>query len=136
MGLRGRKPTATVLKLLAGNPGGRPLPRNEPDPRGPVERPSCLRKGSLERRLWDSFIARAFWLTWADSPKAHMWCCLYAEFQRSPRAIKSARIAQLRALGSELGMDPAARSRLDVRSATRDPADEFFHPPTRFFRPS
>ena len=30
--MAGRKPKPTKLKLLAGNPGGRPLPENEPQP--------------------------------------------------------------------------------------------------------
>ena len=33
MGLRGPKPQPTRLRLLRGNPGGRPLPKDEPQPR-------------------------------------------------------------------------------------------------------
>ena len=37
--MRGRKPKATVLKLLAGKPGHRPLPVNEPRPIGELLSP-------------------------------------------------------------------------------------------------
>jgi phage terminase small subunit len=37
---------------------------------------------------------------------------MQAEAEENPRAMTAARIGQLRALGSELGMDPASRARL------------------------
>lgn len=37
--MRGRKHVPTVLKIIAGNPGGRPLPENEPDPVGDLYAP-------------------------------------------------------------------------------------------------
>ena len=82
MAIRGAKPTATVVRLATGNPGKRPVPIGEPVPQGEIEKPAKLKgRPSL---LWDQFIARAFWLTWADGPKAMMWCHLQAEFERSP----------------------------------------------------
>lgn len=121
MAIRGRKPTATVIKLASGNPGKRPIPQGEPEPGGEIERPAKL-KGKVAE-LWDRFIARAFWLTWADGPKALMWCHLQAEFERSPKNMQAARIAQLRSLGSELGLDPASRARLGTKDANGKPKD-------------
>ena len=126
MAIRGRKPTATVLRLITGNPGDRPIAENEPQPGGPVERPEKL-KASVGR-LWDCYIARCHWLTWADSPKALMWCHLQAEFEKSPLKMLSARIAQLRALGSELGLDPSARQRMGTKQnggEKKDPASKY-----------
>jgi hypothetical protein len=117
MAIRGRKPTATVLKLITGNPGDRPIPRNEPIPDGPVERPAKIRGVPLA--LWNQFIVRASWLTWADGPKAMIWCYLQAEFQKSPAKMVASRIAQLRALGSELGLDPASRARHVIEAALK-----------------
>jgi hypothetical protein len=102
--MRGRRPSPTFLKLVKGNPGRRPIPQGEPEPGGPIERPPKLKGKPAE--LWDRFIARAFWLTWADGPEALMWCHLQAEFERGPDKMIAGRIAQLRALGSELGFDP------------------------------
>lgn len=113
--LAGRKPTATVIKLKAGNPGHQRIPVGEPIPQGAVERPSGLR--GKPGQLWDKFIARAFWLTWADSTKAAMWCHLQAEFEKSPVNMVASRIGQLRALGSELGFDPSSRARLGTGSS-------------------
>jgi hypothetical protein len=126
MATRGRKPTATVIKLARGNPGRRPLPRDEPRPQGDVEKPDGL--SGRPSLLWDQFIERAFWLTWADGPKALIWCHLQAEFERKPGKMVASRIAQLRALGSELGLDPASRARLGVRDddkAREDPAAKY-----------
>ena len=116
--MRGRKPTPTAVKLATGNPGKRRLNAAEPKPTGDIERPKGMEPAVA--KLWDTFIARAFWLRWPDGPKAFMWCSLQAEFEANPSAMNSARIAQLRALGSELGMDPAARSRLSVEANPRE----------------
>jgi len=111
MALRGKKPTATVIKLAQGTfRGDRHDAKREPKPQGAVEKPPRLR--GRASTLWDQFIDRAFWLTWADGPKALIWVHLQAEFEKSPVKMQSARIAQLRALGSELGLDPSSRARL------------------------
>ena len=121
MAMRGRKPTATVIKLARGNPGRRPLPQGEPAPQGAAEKPDGL--SGRPSLLWDQFIGRAYWLTWADGPKALIWCHLQAEFERKPGKMVSSRIAQLRALGSELGLDPASRARLGVRDGEQERED-------------
>jgi hypothetical protein len=116
-----------VLRLITGGHlTDRPPPKDEPIPEGPVERPAKLSKGAA--KLWDLWISRAFWLTWADSPKALMWCYLQAEFERSPGKMVSSRIAQLRALGSELGLDPSTRRRMGTNGKggeKKDPASKY-----------
>lgn len=112
MSVRGQKPKAAVLRLLTGNAGKRPLPPPDPVPSGSLIRPAKLR--GVPGKLWDTFIAQCFWLTWADGPKAVMWCHLQAEFDSGPRKMVAARIAQLRALGSELGFDSASRTRMGL----------------------
>lgn len=126
MAIRGQKPKATVVRLFEGNRGHRPVPQGEPEPIGGIEKPPKLR-GRAEQ-LWDRFIARAFWLTWADGPKALIWCHLQAEFERSPANMVASRIGQLRALGSELGLDPASRARLGAKgddAKKEDPAEKY-----------
>lgn len=127
MAIRGRKPKATVLRLINGNAGKRPLPPPDILPAGSVVRPEKLR--GVVANLWDEYIARSWWLTWAESPKAIMWCHLQAEFQRGPKKMLSSRIAQLRALGSELGFDQAARTRMGLQANpdhSRDDSERFF----------
>ncbi len=114
MAIRGTKPTATILKLAAGNPGKRPLPHAEPIATGrPIKPP---RLGKRAEELWDR-VAVYEWLTEAESGKLHIWCELQAEFERSPRTMTAARIGQLRAAGSELGLDPSSRARLGTDAA-------------------
>jgi hypothetical protein len=110
MALRGTKPKPTVVKLVAGNPGKRPLQAGEPLPDGAPSPPIAMQ--GRPRALWRRYIVKAWWLTSADAPKAWLWCEMQAEAEENPRAMTAARIGQLRALGSELGMDPASRARL------------------------
>lgn len=116
--MKGRKPKPAMLRTMLGNPGKRPLPAADPLPAGSVERPTKLNKAA--GALWDRFIARAYWLTWADGPKALMWCHLQAEYQKAPIKMIASRIAQLRALGAELGFDQAARVRMGVSGNSPD----------------
>lgn len=129
MAVRGAKPKSTHLHLVDGtHRKDRHERAGEPKPEGAVERPKSLRGRASS--LWDQFIARATWLTWADSPKAAMWCHLQAEFEKSPTGMVASRIAQLRALGSELGLDPSSRARMGViGSKPADPKD----PHAKFF---
>jgi hypothetical protein len=91
----------------------------DPLPMGSIgERPTKLRGAAA--KLWNDYISRAWWLTWADGPKARMWCHLQAEYDRAPAKMIASRIAQLRAVGAELGFDQAARARMGI---PRNPAD-------------
>ncbi len=128
MATRGRRPKPTHLRLVGGNAGKRPLTKAEPTPEyGPPEKPPGI--DGEAAALWDLRIARAHWLTWADTDKAAMWCLLQAEFYASEGQMVAARIGQLRALGSELGFDPSSRARIGAggRSEKKDdPTAEFF----------
>jgi hypothetical protein len=126
--MKGRKPKPAALRAMLGNPGKRPLPAADPLPAGSIERPTKLNKAV--GAMWDTFVARAFWLTWADGPKALMWCHLQAEYQKSPTAMIASRIAQLRALGSELGFDQAARIRMGVSGGS--PAEQPRNPASKY----
>ena len=129
--IRGQRPKPSFLKVIEGNRGKKhPIPtrKQEPTPEGPPEKPKDL-KGAASKK-WDALITRCFWLTWADSDTAAMYCHLYAQFEFNPIEISPARIAQIRALGSELGFNPTARARIGADNAKRDsakadPADEF-----------
>jgi phage terminase small subunit len=110
MAVRGRKPTATAIKRATGNRGRRPLPQNEPTVDGKPIKPPKI--GKRANQLWDEVVSFAAWLTVVDSYKLHTWCELQAEFERAPSEMISSRIALLRILGSELGLDPGSRARL------------------------
>ena len=125
MAIAGRKRSPTVLKLVKGNPGKRPLNAAEPLPTG---RPTPLKPlTGRPLALWRRFISRAYWLTEFDSAKAYLWCHMTAEIEVDPAAVLAARISTWRALGSELGMDPASRARLGSDTPpAKDGVDSYF----------
>jgi hypothetical protein len=135
MAIRGRKPTPTHLKIVKGNPGKRALPKDEVQTGGDLVKPKYL-KAKRVSELWAEIASSCWWLGDADSYKVGMWCSLQAEFEKGPAKMVAARITQLRALGSELGLDPASRSRLGSMKGNRrgegtedeakDPADKYF----------
>jgi len=124
--MKGRKSKPVGLKLVTGNPGKRALPesasvevRDEP-----LQAPVALTE--VQQRLWNRYINKAWWLEDHDAPKAFMWVALEEEFELCPAEMTASRIAQLRALGSELGFDPSSRSRMASGGKQKDPADKYF----------
>lgn len=80
-----------------------------------------------EKLLWDRFINTAWWLNDHDAPKAYMWVSLQSQFDSDPKGMTASMISNLRYVGSELGLDPAARTRMAGSPAgASNPADEFF----------
>ena len=128
MGVRGPKPTATVVKLVTGNPGNRPLPKDEPQPRGSLGKRPAYLTGLFKGRatvLWNQKARDAWWLGNVDGDLLGIWCCLKAEFERDPESMNSSRITRLTAVGSELGFGPASRTRIEGHGisapTTKDP---------------
>ncbi len=115
MGVRGPKPTATVVKLVTGNPGNRPLPKDEPQPKSSLGKRPAYLTGLYEGRataLWTETVRLAWWLGDVDAYKLGVWCEMQAKYEKRPESRTPAFCAQLRALGSELGFDPASRTRI------------------------
>ena len=134
--MRGPKPTPTRLKLVRGNPGKRPLPKGEPQPR--VCLPPCPRWLSLEaKREWRSLgpkLRAAGIMTELDGTALALLCQTWArwveaeakvtelgavvegshgQLMRSPYTRISAQAAdQLLRLLVEFGMTPSSRSRV------------------------
>jgi len=128
----GRKSTPAHLKVVTGNPGKRPIVE---DPAADVPSDAdngldpCGRLLKSEKDLWDRFIRRATWLTDFDVPAAYKWVKLQAEFIKKPGDMVASRIAQIRALENELGLNPSSRqyrSGTSGKKESKDPADEFF----------
>ncbi|MEQ9642515.1 MAG: hypothetical protein RIM84_20980 [Alphaproteobacteria bacterium] len=123
MATRGQKPKATALHLVEGtlNVTRHRARTSEPTAAGAPIRPTWL--GTRAAKFWDEQAAIAWWLTGADSLKLAAWCALSAELSRGVGRMTAARLGQWRALGSELGFDPAGRARLGVVAPPRPPAD-------------
>ena len=131
MAVAGRKPKPPVLRIVEGNRGRRPIPPDilvDPAHDNGLTPPSKLKK--RERELWTTFIRRCSWLTELDTAVAVVFVSLFAEFEKNPAGMVAARIAQLRAASSELGLDPSSRQRLAAsapapQAAANDPARKY-----------
>ncbi len=133
---RGRKPKPTELKRVQGNPGKRPLPKNEPRPTKPVKKPRGMNRGA--KKFWDEYapeIERLGILTGVDVSAFRLlsehyvlsiWAVrelheggLIVEGVNGPKKNPVATIFKensrmaLRYM-SEFGMTPSSRSRLEV----------------------
>ena len=140
--MRGRKPKPTKLKLLAGNPGGRPLNDREPEPE--VTIPDCpdhltdVAKAEWERIAPEleslgllSEIDRAalagYCTAWGRWVEAEEQLKKTGTIVKSPNnfpiqspflAIANKALGQMREFLTEFGMTPSARSR--VRATPRE----------------
>ncbi len=145
----GRKPTPTNLKILRGNPGKRPIPQNEPKPE-PIapECPDWLcedAKAEWERiapqleRLGlltevDMAAMVGYCESWAQYKKAMQFIHKHNEvypiknkdgsvkyLQQVPQvSIANKALANIRAAGSQFGLSPGDRGRLQVPGAAED----------------
>jgi P27 family predicted phage terminase small subunit len=83
--MRGRKPKPTYLKILEGNPGQRPLNKNEPKPKR--VRPSCPRWLSKEAKAeWSRVVPeldRLGLLTLVDRAALSGYCESWAEYREA-----------------------------------------------------
>ena len=81
--MAGRKPKSTQLKIVTGNPGGRPLNRNEPEPeRGLPGIPIWLKSFSLAVENWEhegGILANVRVMTHADWGVLAMRCYVYSQ---------------------------------------------------------
>lgn len=118
----------TRLKVLSGNPGGRPLPKDEPVPEaGPAEMPVWLDPGA--RVVWDEYaplVEGMGLLSRVDAEKFGRWCELAAEFRRAGSRMSAALIARMEKLESQFGLDPASRAQLGIwRDRSKKQANPF-----------
>src|SRR5438105_2313518 len=136
--MRGRKPTPTAFKVLHGNPGKRPLPKNEPQPRqGDVSCPDHLdEEAKAEWQRVSPELERLGLLTVLDRAALAAYCECYSDWVRLREIVRKtgevlpnrgghpypnpyaaalhrARKA-MHAFASEFGLTPSSRTRIDV----------------------
>lgn len=135
----GRKPKSTVLKLVSGNPGKRPLNDAEPQPVVLVDLTSPKSLDSYGRQCWNRnapVLQGIGILTEADVDLLTLYCDAYSQWRRASIAVRRLkptddlyrRVAvsverardQMRLLASELGLSPSSRSRLSVGTGASD----------------
>lgn len=101
--MRGRKPTPTVSKVLAGNPGKRPLNQHEPQPRADLaDAPSWLTE--RQKSTWTEVVEMSppGLLKDVDASVFAVWVVAFDLYQEMKAA-------------TEMGYTPASRSRVIVK---------------------
>lgn len=110
-----RERIPTTLKLLRGNPGRRPLPKNEPQPAVGAQPPPWLSEVARYEWLRKAPMLEALGvLTVADEDALATYCELFAAFQNHAQdGNTSSRVAgEMRQYLAKFGMTPADRSRV------------------------
>ena len=137
----GRKPKPTALKVLEGNPGKRPLNKNEPQPEKKAPRcPSWLEpEAKKEWKRMAKTLETIGVLTQVDKAAFAGYCQAYARWKEAEeflskhgtifktpsgyiQQVPQVSIAQtylkvMKDFCSEFGLTPAARTRIQVDSA-------------------
>ena len=148
MAQRGRKPKPTALKMLEGNPGGRPLNEAEPKPQKKAPRcPTWLEdEAKREWKRMAKVLEQLGLLTEMDMAAFAGYCQAYARWKeaeefltqhgsmvRTPNGylqqVPQVSIAQtnmkiMLKFCEQFGLTPSARSRIVGGEGAPDPADE------------
>ena len=146
----GPPPTPTRLKLLAGNPGKRPLNENEPQPLLSV--PECPEHlGDDARSEWLRIVPELEslgLLSQIDRAALAAYCTAYGRWTEAERelqanglvfitpnghqqaspylSVANKALAQLRQFIQEFGLSPASRSRVHAQPKDDDADADFF----------
>lgn len=143
--MRGRKKIPTQLKILRGNPSGRPLPKNEPVPRGSLKQaPAWF--DARHKKLWERVVASApkGVLKKIDAGILEIWVCATIQHEDAATQLRKQELtittpgglvkpnplivvmrtaAQIMIkAASEMGFTPASRARVTI--SPDDPQDE------------
>ena len=142
------RPTPTRLKLVRGNPGKRPLPKNEPKPKAaPIKAPAGMSRGAIKYYASvATMLSDVGVLTVLDVPMLVLYCEACARWAAANKQIKkhgpvvvtksgfpvqSPYVAisnkafdQMKSIMLEFGMSPASRTRVEM--AGKGPDDNPF----------
>jgi len=150
--MRGRKPTPTADKILAGNPGGRPLNTAEPELSRADDRPPAYLSPAAKRHwrgLAPELIERGVLKT-ADRETLAAYCTAVAKWIQAEKEIgnhgmtqtndkgmllvspwvriSDMSVKQMVKLASELGITPASRTRVKADGVKRQSLAEMLFP--------
>ena len=143
----GRKKKPTLLKLVTGNPGRRPINPTEPEPApGEVLAPDWLDEEA--RKKWAEILDNCHWIAPVDGDMLALYCDAYSHYLKAQRlSIKTPLVKttegkmiknpawtarneafhQMRSAGSELGLSPSSRAGISGGGERRDEiAEKYF----------
>ena len=140
------RPKPTVLKLLEGNPGKRPLNKKEPKPaRALLACPYYLKSDRIAYNEWNRIVPQLYklgLLTAVDHTALELYCSQYSIYRKAIKEIQTeglttnnirdgfkalpevaiAREAAktIKSLCIEFGLTPSSRSRISLPGESRD----------------
>jgi P27 family predicted phage terminase small subunit len=148
--MRGRKPKPTELKRLAGNPGKRALPKNEPRPADTMPKcPSHLAKAAKKKwrelapelhrlgllTIVDQMALAAYcqaWASWIEAEKhledeGRVIDTDYGQQQNPWVHVSAKAVKQMQSFGAEFGLSPSTRSRVNTKPESKheDPFERY-----------
>lgn len=150
MGVRGRRPKPTQLKVISGNPGKRPLNLSEPKPEGPAQCPAWLDGGGkAEWRRVAPHLEKMGLLTAVDMAAFACYCDAVSKLEQANNkieslgliaktggggakvspyfTIRSKAMEEIRAFASEFGFTPSSRGRIEMPpEVPEDEESKFF----------
>ena len=110
MAVGGRKPTATHLKIVTGNPGKRALNKNEPTPAGELAGPPADWTPEQKALWWEVVnAAPAGVLTGSDCFLVEIAVRNLANLRAAGPDMTAAQSAEMRRCLGEMGMTPSER---------------------------
>lgn len=152
MAVGGTKPVPRKLKILRGNPGQRPLPKNEPQPQASKLK-SPVKLSPLARKQW-RLVAKQLGelglLTVLDEHALVLYCEAFARFRKASEELEAKGLmvespngylipspcvsivnqstSQMMKILTEFGMTPSSRTRVAAPGkASKDEWKEFFN---------
>jgi P27 family predicted phage terminase small subunit len=143
----GRKKKPTLLKLVTGNPGRRPINPTEPEPApGEVLAPDWLDEEG--RKKWAEVLDNCHWIAPVDGDMLALYCDAYSHYLKAQRlsiktplartpdgkmiknpawTARNEAFQQMRSAGSELGLSPSSRAGIGGGGERRDEiAEKYF----------
>ncbi len=124
--MRGRPRKPTALKILAGNPGKRPIPKERQVEQAPASKPHWL--DAIAGPVWDELAPDRLAIGLLTNLTAETFAqlCVYiGEFRRSPLGLSGSQISDMRAKMNAFGFDPSALAKLGIGVGKQPKANPF-----------
>ena len=152
--MRGRKPLPTEMKLLRGNPGGRPLNEDEPQPDTDIP-PAPEHFTEDARKEWDRISVELYnlgLLSNIDLAALAIYCTAYGRYAEAERHLKDEGVLKkkdpndpdcdyhynqwvgvsnkaidlMKSMLAEFGLSPSARTRIKAKRREEKERNKFF----------
>jgi hypothetical protein len=119
--VRGRPRKPTALKILSGNPGRRPIPKEREVEHSRPEKPARVAADPVASPVWDELAPSRVEIGLLSDKTARLFghlCILIGEFERNPTSgLDGPRMVYMRQLMTAYGMEPSALAKHGIATA-------------------